>query len=90
MPTHIKPPIIPVTRWKRIAETPLTGNPVVDDGIIEDLRTALRLACAQIEQEGAEAKVWKSKAESWEKKNQRLQEHCVLIDREAAKLRRSI
>lgn len=91
MPTHTELPIIPVTRWKRIAETPLTGNPIVDNGIIEDLRTALRLACAHIEQTKIEARtelttaltkaaVWKSKAEFWEKKNQRLQKNCALTD----------
>ncbi|MBU2836971.1 hypothetical protein HF673_14665 [Acidithiobacillus thiooxidans] len=82
--------------WKRIAAVPLTGNPVVDTGIIESMRGALLEACAEIECARYEnewirlkdVRAFREKIdrlvkekERLKRENQRLKDGCVLSTR---------
>ena len=64
-------------RWKKIAKRPLTGNPMVDAVLIDDLQAALMPACERIaDLEGqlamvyAQKKFWEEEAEKLRKKIQ--------------------
>lgn len=83
-----------VDRWKKTAEVPLTGNLTVDTVLIEELRVALRLTCAQIGQLEDESKrdqeritYWKDEVKKLQKKNQELKESFALTIHEARRIR---